>query len=81
MKKLFLTLSAAVIISAALTSCGEKYIALSDEQITAKATEKFEKEGKAAVEAAKAECAAGMWMAVDAKFSEMVNPIGSTPAK
>jgi hypothetical protein len=72
MKKLFLTWSAVVTISAAITSCGEQYKAMSDEEIKAKATEKFEAEGKAAIETAKAECAANMAMSVDAKLAEMM---------
>ena len=72
MKKLFLTLSTVAILSAVMTSCGEQYKAMSDEEIKAKATEKFDSEGKAAVEAAKAECMANMAMATDAKLAEMM---------
>lgn len=72
MKKLFLTWSAVVAISAAFSGCGAQYKAMSDEEIKAKATEKFESEGKAAIEAAKAECQANMAMSVDAKLAEMM---------
>lgn len=72
MKKLFLTLSAVVVISTAMISCGEQYKPMSDDDIKAKATEKFESEGKAAIETAKAECTANMAASVDAKFAEMM---------
>lgn len=65
-------MSVVIGLTATITSCGEQYKPMSDEDIKAKATEKFEAEGKAAIEAAKAECAANMAMAVDAKVSEMM---------
>ena len=76
MKKSILSIIAICSVVVMLQSCGAQYKPMTEEEIQAKATEMFQTDGQTAIDAATAECEAGMQAAVDAKVAELL----ATPA-
>jgi hypothetical protein len=72
MKKVILSLFITSASACMMFSCGSSYKPLSEADITAQATAKFEAEGKAEVDQMKADCAANMAANVEAKANEML---------